>query len=434
MKKSAKISLIILSFVIISAVSFGVYAFSKGTAFFPEEDIKYFKTFAQAFQIVKSNYVDPEAVGSKKLIYNAIKGMIESLDAHSGFMDPDAAKELEVETRGTFGGIGIEITVKDGILTVVAPIDDTPASRAGIQAGDQIIKIDDKLTKGMTTEDAVKLLRGTPNTKVTIHIMREGFKELKPITLVRDIIKIKSVKYKLLDNHYAYIKVSQFQEQTTNDFVKAITELQNNHEIKGLILDLRNDPGGLLDQAVKLADQFLDEGTIVYTKGRDGKEGARFNATKGKTVGNYPIICLVNAGSASAAEIVAGALQDHKVALIMGTPTFGKASVQTIFPLEDGSSIRLTTAKYYTPSGRLIQAKGIIPDIEFKDSSPHTIREKDLPRHLPGAEDTKDKVEEGKKEEIKEIVRPAKTPEEDEMVKKALDLLKGYEIFKNRQK
>lgn len=434
MSKKAKIFTIMVFFVVISVVGYGVYAFSKGTAFFPEEDIKYFKTFAQAFQIVKANYVDPEAVTSKKMIYNAIKGMIESLDAHSGFMDPEGAKELEVETRGMFGGIGIEITVKDGILTVVAPIDDTPASRAGIQAGDQIIKIDDKLTKGMTTEDAVKLLRGTPNTKVTIHIMREGFKELKPITLVRDIIKIKSVKYKLLENHYAYIKVSQFQEQTTNDFVKAITELQKDHEIKGLILDLRNDPGGLLDQAVKLADQFLDEGTIVYTKGRDGKEGARFNATKGKTVGNYPVICLVNSGSASASEIVAGALQDHKVALIMGTTTFGKASVQTIFPLEDGSSIRLTTARYYTPSGRLIQAKGIVPDIEFKDSSPHMIREKDLPRHLPGTEEDKEKQLDNKKEEVKEVAKPAKTPEEDEMVKKAIELLKGYEIFKNRQK
>ena len=434
MKKHTKIIMVILSFVVLSLVSYGVYAFSKGAGVFPEEDIKHFKTFAQAFQIVKSNYVEPEAVSSKKLIYNAIKGMIESLDAHSGFMDPEGAKELEVETKGMFGGIGIEITVKDGILTVVAPIDDTPASRAGIQAGDQIIKIDDKITKGMTTEDAVKLLRGTPNTKVTIHIMREGFKELKPITLVRDIIKIKSVKYKLLDNHYAYVKVTQFQEQTTNDFIKAITELQNNNVIKGLILDLRNNPGGLLDQAVKLADQFLDEGIIVYTKGRDGKEGARFNATKGKIVANYPVICLVNAGSASASEIVAGALQDHKVALIMGTQTFGKASVQTIFPLEDGSSIRLTTARYYTPSGKLIQAKGIVPDIEFKDASPHTIREKDLPRHLPGAEDEKNATSETKKEEVKEIAKPAKIPEEDEMVKKALDLLKSYEIFKNRQK
>jgi len=432
-KKHTKITIVILSFVGLCLLSYGVYAFSKGAGVFPEEDIKYFKIFAQAFHIVKTNYIDPEAVNSKKMIYKAIKGMIESLDAHSGFMDPEGAKELEVETKGMFGGIGIEITVKDGILTVVAPIDDTPASRAGIKAGDQIIKIDDKLTKGMTTEDAVKLLRGTPNTKVTIHIMREGFKELKPITLVRDIIKIKSVKYKLLDNHYAYVKVSQFQEQTTNDFVKAISELQNNNDIKGLILDLRNNPGGLLDQAVKLSDQFLDEGTIVYTKGRDGKEGARFNATKGKIVGNYPIICLVNAGSASASEIVAGALQDHKVALIMGNQTFGKASVQTIFPLEDGSSIRLTTARYYTPSGRLIQAKGIVPDIEFKDASPHTIREKDLPRHLPGAEDEKN-TNETKKEDVKEVVKPAKTPEEDEMVKKALDLLKGYEIFKNRQK
>lgn len=434
MKKQIKYISIIAFFVILSAAGYGVYAFSKGAGLFSEEDLKYFKTFAQAFQIVKSNYVDPEAVNSKKLVYNAIKGMIESLDAHSGFMDPEGAKELEVETRGMFGGIGIEITVKDGILTVVAPIDDTPAAKAGIQAGDQIIKINDKLTKGMTTEDAVKLLRGTPNTSVTIHIMREGLKELKPITLVRDIIKIKSVKAKLIQNNFAYIKVSQFQEQTTNDFIKALTDLQGSNEIKGLILDLRNDPGGLLDQAVKLADQFLDEGTIVYTKGRDGKEIARFTASKGKIIGDYPIICLVNAGSASASEIVAGALQDHKIALIMGTPTFGKASVQTIYPLEDGSSIRLTTARYYTPNGRLIQAKGIVPDMEFKDASPHMIREKDLPRHLPGAEEKQEQTTTDKKEEIKEIAKVAKTPEEDEMVKKAIELMKGYEIFKNRQK
>lgn len=421
----------------LAGAGFGVYAYSKNINFFPEEDLKFFKIFAQAYQIVKSNYVEAEEVTSKKLIYNAIKGMVENLDAHSGFMEPEATKEMEVETKGVFGGIGIEITVKDNVLTVVAPIDDTPASRAGIQAGDQIIKIDNKLTKGMTVQDAVKLLRGTPGTPVTIHIMREGFKELKEVKLIRDIIKIRTVKSKLLNDHYAYIKITQFQEQTTNDFRKALAELQKDREIKGLILDLRNNPGGLLDQAVKLADEFIDEGVIVYTKDREGK-GSKFYATKKeKVVGNYPIICLVNAGSASASEIVAGALQDHKVAVIMGSQTFGKASVQTIFPLEDGSSIRLTTARYYTPSGKLIQAKGITPDIIVKDSSFHTIREKDLPRHLPsedGEKEVQDKGE-GSTEKVERPVMkaPPKTPEEDEVVQKALDLLKSWEIFKAKK-
>lgn len=435
MKKTKLYIIITAITALFVGVGFGVFAYSKNVAFFPEEDLKLFKIFSQAFQIVKSNYVEPEEATSKKLIYNAIKGMLENLDAHSGFMEPEATKEMEVETKGFFGGIGIEITVKDGVLTVVSPIDDTPASKAGLQAGDQIIKIDNKLTKGMTVQDAVKILRGAPGTPVTIHIMREGFKELKEVKLVRDVIKIRTIKSKLLNDYYGYIKVTQFQEQTTNDFRKALTELQKDRTLKGLILDLRNNPGGLLDQAVKLADEFINEGVIVYTKDRDGK-GAKYYATnKTKVVGDYPVICLVNAGSASASEIVAGALQDHKAAVIMGSKTFGKASVQTIFPLEDGSSLRLTTARYYTPNGKLIQAKGITPDIEVKDGSFHTIREKDLPKHLPGTgESEESKEEKGEKEkETKAEMKPPKSPEEDEVVQKALDLLKSWEIFKNKK-
>lgn len=420
----------------LAGAGFGVYAYSKNVSFFPEEDLKLFKIFSQAFQIVKSNYVEPDEATSKKLVYNAIRGMLENLDAHSGFMEPEATKEMEVETKGFFGGIGIEITIKDNVLTVVAPIDDTPASKAGILAGDQIIKIENKLTKGMTVQDAVKLLRGTPGTPVTIHIMREGFKELKEVRLVRDVIKIKTIKFKLLNDQYAYIRVTQFQEQTTNDFKKALAELQKDRELKGLILDLRNNPGGLLDQAVKLADEFLKDGVIVFTKDREGK-GSKFYATKKtKTVGDYPVICLVNAGSASASEIVAGALQDHKVAVIMGSQTFGKASVQTIFPMEDGSSLRLTTARYYTPSGKLIQAKGITPDIEIKDGSFHTIREKDLPKHLPDADgnkDAKENEEKVKEKDVKPVMKPPRSPEEDEVVQKAVDLLKSWEIFKTKK-
>ncbi len=437
MKKGIKLGFAVT--VIILSIGYGVYAFSKATNIFPEEDMKFFKIFAQAFQIVKANYVESEEATSKKLVYNAIKGMLENLDAHSGFMEPEATKEMEVETKGQFGGIGIEITVRDGVLTVVAPIDDTPAAKAGILANDQIIKINGKLTKGMTVQDAVKLLRGEPKTPVTIHIMREGFKELKEVTLVRDIIKIKTVKYQPLENKFAYIRVTQFQEQTTNDFRKAFDDLKSKIEIKGLILDLRNNPGGLLDQAVKLADEFVKEGIIVYTKDRAGK-GAKFMATnKEKIVGDYPIICLVNGGSASASEIVAGALQDHKIAVILGSQTFGKASVQTIFPLEDGSSLRLTTARYYTPSGKLIQAKGITPDIEFKDGSVHMIKEKDLPKHLAGDDkedgqkNTKEEKEQKDGKKDTHPMRIPKSPEEDEMVKKAVELIKSWDIFKNRR-
>ncbi len=437
MKRGIKIGFAVV--LIIFSVGYGVFAFSKVSNIFPEEDMKYFKIFSQAFQIVKANYVEPEESTSKKLIYNAIKGMLENLDAHSGFMEPEATKEMEVETKGQFGGIGIEITVRDGVLTVVAPIDDTPAARAGILANDQIIKIDGKLTKGMNVQDAVKLLRGEPKTSVTIHIMREGFKELKEITLIRDIIKIKTVKYQPLENKFAYVRVTQFQEQTTNDFRKAMEDLKSKIEIKGLILDLRNNPGGLLDQAVKLADEFVKEGIIVYTKDRAGK-GAKFMATnKEKIGGDYPIICLVNGGSASASEIVAGALQDHKIAVILGTQTFGKASVQTIYPLEDGSSLRLTTARYYTPSGKLIQAKGITPDIEFKDGSIHMIKEKDLPKHLSGADKEEDQKDVKEDKDVKDQkkdphpMRIPKSPEEDEMVKKAVELIKSWDIFKNRK-
>ncbi len=436
MKKSIKIFVIFL--VISTSIGYGVYAFNRATNIFPEEDLKFFKIFSQAFQIVKSNYVEAEDATSKKLIYNAIKGMLENLDAHSSFMEPEATKEMEVETKGQFGGIGIEITVKDGILTVVAPIDDTPAYKAGVLANDQIIKINGKLTKGMTVQDAVKLLRGEPKTSVTIHIMREGFKEPKEITLVRDIIKIRTVKYQLLEGKFAYVRVTQFQEQTTNDFRKALEDLKSKAEIKGLILDLRNNPGGLLDQAVKLADEFVKDGIIVYTKDRAGK-GAKFTATnKEKAVGNYPIICLVNGGSASASEIVAGALQDHKIAVIMGSQTFGKASVQTLYPLEDGSSLRLTTARYYTPSGKLIQAKGITPDIEYKDGTVHMVKEKDLPKHLAGVDevDTKESTKDDKDQEKKRdphSFKAPKSPEEDELVKKAVELFKSWDIFKNRK-
>jgi len=399
-------------------------------------DYESIELFTDVLAIVKKSYV--EEVDTKKLIYGAINGMLASLDPHSSFMPPETYKEMKIETKGTFGGLGIEISIKDGILTVISPIEDTPAYRAGIKAGDQILKIDDKFTKDLSIMDAVKRMRGTKGTKVTLSIMREGFDRPKEFPLVRDIIQVKSVKFKTLDEGYAYVRIAQFQEKTADDLHKALASLQetNKGKISGLVLDLRNDPGGLLDQAVKVAECFLDEGKlIVYTEGREKDSQMRFTSRKGEKQPNYPIVVLINSGSASASEIVAGALQDHKRAVVMGVQSFGKGSVQTILPLSDNSGLRLTTARYYTPSGRSIQAKGITPDItvekielasatEKKDSM--HLREKDLENHF----------ENDKKEPSSDTTATLPLYKTDEQVKndyqilRALDLLKGWEILK----
>ncbi len=363
------------------------------------------KQFTEVLDIIQRNYV--KEPNSKELIYGAIKGMLNALDPHSSFLTPDDFKELQIETKGEFGGVGIEITIKDGWLTVVSPIEDTPAYKAGIKAGDRIVKIDGKLTKDMSLTEAVKLIRGPKGTKVTLTIWREGFKEPKDFVITRSIITIRSVKAKTLEPGYGYVRITSFQENTTSELQKALLRLEKkNKPLKGIILDLRNNPGGLLDQAVKVADVFLDKGLIVYIKGR--KERMDFKAHPNKHTHAYPIVVLVNEGTASAAEIVAGALQDQHRALLIGTTTFGKGSVQTIIPLEDGSAIRLTTALYYTPSGRCIQATGIKPDLLLKEGkiteekSPHPIlREKDLERHLQALEKRK---KGGKKNEPKDFL------------------------------
>lgn len=395
-------------------------------------DYESIELFTDVLAIVKKSYV--EEVDTKKLVYGAINGMLTALDPHSSFMPPDTYKELRTETKGEFGGLGIEISIKEGILTVISPIEDTPAFRAGIKAGDQILKIDDKFTKDLSIMEAVKRMRGTKGTKVTLTIMREGFDKPKDFPLVRDIIQVKSVKFKMLDDGYGYIRIAQFQEKTADDLQKALATFDES-KLKGLVLDLRNDPGGLLDQAVKVSEQFLDEGKlIVYTEGREKDSQMRFNAKKGKKTANYPIVVLINSGSASASEIVAGALQDHKRAVVMGVQSFGKGSVQTIIPLSDNSGLRLTTARYFTPSGRSIQAKGITPDIvvervelpstEKKDAM--HIREKDLENHFEN--DRKDNPE------VKQGGLPLyKTDEQvkgDYQILRALDLLKGWEILK----
>lgn len=419
-------------------------------------DYESIELFTDVMAIVKKSYV--EEVDTKKLIYGAINGMLSSLDPHSSFMPPEVYKEMKIDTKGAFGGLGIEITIKDGILTVISPIEDTPAFKAGIKAGDQIFKIDDKFTKDLNINDAVKRMRGQKGTKVTLTIMREGFDKPKEFPLIRDIVQVKSVRSHLIGNGYGYIRIAQFQEKTDDDLIKALKQLkeESKSELKGLVLDMRNDPGGLLDQAVRVAEHFTEDGKmIVYTEGREKDSKMQFTARKGGKEANYPIVVLINSGSASASEIVAGALQDHKRAIIMGTQSFGKGSVQTIIPLSDESGLRLTTARYYTPSGRSIQAKGITPDIvveqlEFPKSALEKkenmhLREKDLENHFKGEDKGSEKgvnkevikdsvTKEDKKEDVKKDSSTSLKPEDnlknDYQVMRALDLLKGWELIK----
>ena len=404
------------------------------------------KIFGSVLDLVQRNYV--EEIPPKKLIYGAVQGMLKSLDPHSSFMKPEDYKELQIETKGSFTGIGIEISLKDGILTVVSPIEGTPAYKAGLKANDKILKIEGKTTKNMTLIESVKLLRGAKGTDVTISIYRAGWRRLKDITLTRDIIPIQSVRSRILEDGYGYIRVSNFQNKTTFELEKALRELEKGKGLKGLVLDLRSNPGGLLDQAVKVADVFLEKGLVVYTDGRIEEQKMRFEAHPNKHHHKYPIAVLVNEGSASASEIVAGALQDHKRAIILGVQTFGKGSVQTIIPLEDGSAVRLTTARYYTPNGRSIQAKGIEPDIEVpytllekpkeKDKIFHFPTERDLEGHLlnenepieddlSSVKDKKDKPEAVDSEVDNEETQP---PPMDNQLEEAVRILKAWAIFK----
>jgi carboxyl-terminal processing protease len=389
------------------------------------------KVFTDVIGLIQKDYV--EETKSNDLIQGAIKGMLETLDPHSAYMPPTMFK-------GRFEGLGIEITLKDGILTVVSPIEGTPAFRAGVLAGDQIIKIDGETTKNFTLVDSVKRLRGPRGTKVTITIIREGVPKPKDFTLVREVIPVRSVRHELLEKNYGYVRISQFQEKTDSDFEKAMKALEEESKgaLKGLVLDLRNNPGGLLDQAVKISDHFIDSGIIVSIDGRREEAKQKWPAHPDGTATRYPLIVLVNGGSASGAEIVAGAIQDHGRGILVGTQTFGKGSVQTIIPLKDGSGLRLTTARYYTPSGRSIQAKGIVPDIIVKPSRPEEEKEgvtpkfpaeKDLERHLMDAEKGGPKEKEKpKKEDVKE-----KKPV-DHQLERALELLKSWDIFKNIDK
>jgi carboxyl-terminal processing protease len=396
---------------------------------------KNIEVFTEVLRQIEGNYVEPQ--DSKNLIYGAIKGMVQSLDPHSSFLTKDEHKELLIETKGSFSGIGIEITIRDNILTVVSPIEGTPAYKAGMQAGDKIIRIDNKPSTEMSLIDAVKLIRGRKGTDVKLTIHREGSGKPLEFTITRDVIPLKSVRNYLLTPKIGYIRISNFQSKTADDLASALEKLEKNRKLEGLILDLRNNPGGLLTQAIKVSDLFLDSGLIVSTKGRDPSQDIEVSAHKNKKERNHPIIVLVNGGSASAAEIVAGALQDNKKALILGTKTFGKGSVQTILPLSDGSGLRLTTAKYYTPSGRSIQLSGISPDIKLRYIPPDKkeenkrrsfIREKDLTGHIPNEKFEEEELKKGEEQKT-EDKRIQMLLERDNQVRHSLELLQSWNIF-----
>lgn len=421
----------ILAFLIFSGVSLQNKVSAETDGY---QDLK---VFSEVLSALKKSYV--EKVDTKKLIYGAVRGMLNTLDAHTSFMPPEVYKEMQVDTRGEFGGLGLQIAIKDKKLVVIAPIADTPAAKIGIKSGDVILKVDEfVMTEETTLMDAVRKMRGRKGTAVTLTVKRASKEKDLIFTLIRDVIRIKSVRSRILEPGIGYIHLAQFQEHTSRDLSSAISKLLR-EDIHSLVLDLRNNPGGLLNAANDVSEQFLENGQlIVSVKSRDGKED-EYIAGRSSQLGRMPLIVLVNEGSASASEIVAGALQDWKRAVIVGTQTFGKGSVQTILPLSDGSAIRLTTAKYYTPSGRSIQNTGITPDIivrpevaqEIKTSS--IIREKDLERHLENETiseaDHSESVPEDTSDTLPSDEETLAAPV-DAQLKKALDLLKGWRIFK----
>jgi len=443
---------VIVLVALVASLIAGMSSFEAATG---KETYDKLKVFSEVLSLVESSYVDE--VDSGKLVQGAIRGMLKELDPHTAYMTEEMFNEMQVDTKGEFGGLGITIGLKTDTLTVIAPIEDTPAWRAGIKAGDRIVKVDGQSTKDMSVENAVKKMRGVPGTSVTISIMRDEFKEPKDFTLVRDVIKLKSVKSRVIDNTVGYVRITQFQERTDADLEQALTALwSQNPNLKGMVLDLRNNPGGLLDQAVQVSGSFLEKGKlVVYTKGRKANNNVEYKVRGGGGRTNFPMVVLVNHGSASASEIVAGALQDWGRAVILGVDTFGKGSVQTVIPLEDGSGLRLTTAKYYTPKGRSIQNTGIKPDINVptatiqvkKSTESHVSKERDLEGHLanetepaPAAPAPTKSVTtapaaapaDGEDDAEPEAL-DTQNPEEDFQLQRALDLLKTWEIFHKNQ-
>ncbi len=386
------------------------------------------KTLSEVFQRVKSDYVEP--VSDKKLLEDALQGMLGGLDPHSAYLDPEGYKEIRIGTEGQFGGLGIEVTMENGFVKVITPIEDTPAAKAGIKSADLIIRLGDTPVKGMSLTDAVRLMRGKPGSKIVLTVVREGHTKPLKITVTRAVIQLQTVKRKLLEPGYGYLRITQFQGNTDKSMHSALNKLvkANKGRLKGLVLDLRNNPGGVLPVSVKVADAFIREGLIVYTKGRTSDSELEYSAAPDDVLHGAPIVVLVNGGSASASEIVAGALQDHKRGIILGTRTFGKGSVQTILPISNGAALKLTTARYFTPKGRSIQAAGITPDIiteQVKLTKAETrerLKESDLAGHLKN--NTKKKKKSAKSKGSSEP--------KDYQLQEALNLLKGISIVKSR--
>ena len=426
------------------AIGHGVLAEKEATTASAGLPVSELRTFTEVFSKIKSDYVEP--IDDKTLLEYAIKGMLSGLDPHSAYLDREGFKELQVGTSGEFGGLGIEVTMENGFVKVMSPIDDTPAQRAGVNAGDLIIRLDDTPVKGLTLKDAVDKMRGKPGTNITITVMREGQEKPLKFTLTRAIIKVKSVKSRMLDPGFGYLRITQFQSHTAENLLQAINELkkENGGKLNGLVLDLRNNPGGVLNGAVAVSDAFLESGLIVYTEGRTKDAQLKFSATQSDVLNGAPIVVLINAGSASASEIVAGALQDHKRAIVMGDKSFGKGSVQTIVPVGEESALKLTTARYYTPSGRSIQAEGITPDIQLENlkvaqaetSEFDSVKEADLTGHLTNG--NKPKPEETPAPAAPAKADPASTPapgtapsgEKDKQGKAAEPLAKtDYQLY-----
>ncbi len=400
------------------------------------------RAFTEIFAKIKNDYV--EQIDDKTLLEHAIRGMLSGLDPHSAYLAADDYKDLQAGTSGEFGGLGIEVGMEDGFVKVISPIDDTPAQRAGVEAGDLVIRLDDTPVKGMTLGEAVKIMRGKPGTDITLTIAREGEDKPLKITITRDIIRVTSVKSRVLDEGYGYVRITQFQARTGDSVREAVTKLkaESDTPLKGLVLDLRNNPGGVLSAAVSVSDAFLEKGIIVYTEGRLDDAKLKFNAKPTDVLDGAPMVVLVNGGSASASEIVAGALQDHKRAVVMGDKTFGKGSVQTILPMDNGSALKLTTARYFTPSGRSIQATGIEPDIvleplkldKIEGRRGDRIKEANLARHLRGEGQEDDKKgtnsdSTGKSDGEEELP----LAQRDYALYEALNLLKGLAILTSNQ-
>ncbi len=401
-----------------------------------ETTYKQLELFSNILSILQENYV--EEINTKEALNGAIRGLLYSLDPHSAYLSPESFKDLQDETRGSFSGIGIEVTIKNDMLTIVSPIADTPADQAGLKANDVILEIDGKKTKNMGPYEAIEKLRGVAGTSVILSIYREGWDELKKMTIKREVIPVQSVKAEFLSPRFVYSRITKFQSHTSSEFKTKLQQLKNEQQIDGLILDLRNNPGGLLHQAVSIADIFLEKGKIVYTKGRKTDQNTVFTAHASGEKRQYPLVILVNEGSASASEIVAGAIQAHKRGIIVGTQTFGKGSVQTIIPLPDGAGLRMTTATYYTPDDRSIQALGITPDVEVPfvacvvPEKPKTekklVKEADLTNHLPGLKQEKGKKVDNETSKLEERLQ------QDNQLRTAYNIVKSLNLFTNYSK